>query len=134
MKISFITGLIDGDGSIGAYRYKNKKDIVPIITFCGTEAVVKWVCNILNKSFPLGTKYRNMEYRQITLNNTFFLNFSGRRVIMFCKYIINNDIPYMLCKWEKMIKILSAKGLDYYLKDKRKLSERGKDGRFCKIN
>jgi len=40
----------------------------------------------------------------------------------------------MLCKWEKMIKILSAKGLDYYLKDKRKLSERGKDGRFCKIN
>jgi len=132
MIISFITGLIDGDGSIGVYRYKNKKDIVPIITFCGTEKMVQWVSNVLNER--LFSKSKNINYRQITSNNTYFLSFSGKKVIKYYKYIMSNDIPFMFCKWEKLINKISEKGLDYYLEDKRKFIDRNKNGRFCKIS
>jgi len=131
MVISFITGLIDGDGSIGVYKYKNKKDIVPIITFCGTKKMVQWVSNFLNKYFFL--KSKNINYRQITSDNTYFLSFSGRKVIKYYNYITFNNIPFMFCKWEKFITKTSEKGLDYYLEDKRKLMDRNKNGRFCKI-
>ena len=132
MIISFITGLIDGDGSIGIYKYKNKKDVVPIITFCGTKEIVQWVNNFLNKF--LFSKNNNINYRQITSNNTYFLNFSGRKVIKYYNYIILHNIPFMFCKWEKFITKISEKGLNYYLEDKRKLMKRDKNGRFYKTN
>ena len=132
MIISFINGLIDGDGSVGAYNYKNKKDIVPIITFCGTKSIVEWVANNLNKYFII--KNRTIRYRQIISNNTYFLSFSGCRVIKFYQYLVKNDIPFMRCKWSRMVDKLFVKGLDYYLKNKRKTNKRDNNGRFCKIS
>ena len=132
MAISYIIGLIDGDGSVGAYKYKGKKDDVYIITFCGTENIVSWVCNILNKYFPIGK--RKIKYRHITENNTYFLNFSGKRVVKLCKYILENDIPFMSSKWSKVMDDISKKGIDYCLKDKRHYRERNENGRFCKIS
>ncbi len=134
MIISFITGLIDGDGSVGAYNYKNKKDIVPIITFCGTKDIVQWVRNILDKYFLSLTSRSNPRLRQITPSNTYFLSFSGRRVIEFYQYLIKNNIPFLFCKWEKMIIQISVRGMDYYLQDKRALARRDKNGRFCKTS
>jgi hypothetical protein len=129
--ISFIIGLIDGDGSVGTYKYKNKKDIVPIITFCGTKNIVEWVCCSLNSYFNI--KNLKLSYRQIT-ESTYFLSFSGRRVIKFYQYIIENKMPFMFCKWEKMINRISIKGLDYYLKDKREFNRRDKNGKFYKFS
>ena len=134
MIISFITGLIDGDGSVGVYGRKNKKDVTPTITFCGTKDIAEWVKNILNKFFPSETKNRGSGLYHATSNNTYVLSFSGSRVIKYYKYLIDHNIPFMFCKWEKMINKISIKGLEYYLRNKRYINNRDKNGRFCKIS
>ena len=127
----FNTGLIDGDGSVGAYTYKNKHDIVPIITLCGTKEIIKWSCDIINEN--IFSKKQKINYRQITSNNTYFLSFSGTKALKYYQYIEKNNLLFMRCKWKKMLNKISIKGIDYYLKDKRN-NKRDKNGKFCKSN
>ena len=46
--VHFIRGYFDGDGSIGIYTDKRRDYQYPIVTFIGTEELLKWILTKLN--------------------------------------------------------------------------------------
>jgi DNA-binding Lrp family transcriptional regulator len=128
-KLSFIVGLIDGDGTIGFYNKKKDKK-TSLISLCGTYDMTKWVFDIWKKECLSTNKRKNSGPRQITNNNTWVVSISGISVIKFYELIENLNIPKMETKWNVFPEEFKLMGKDFYLKDFSKDRKKYRNGKF----
>lgn len=127
--LSFIVGLIDGDGTIGFYGKKDNRKMA-LISLCGTRQITEWVFQIwLQYCYSAGNRQSGGP-RQITENNTWETRISGFKAIKFYNLVKHLDIPKMESKWGIFEKELNEKGELFYLKDFSKKRPKGKNGRF----
>jgi hypothetical protein len=132
LTVSFITGLIDGDGSVGLYRFKGKDKKIPIITVCGTLEIIQWVNNFVNKEFPsIRRLKRQNKCRRLTESNTYLISFSGARVVKLFLEMKKYNIPCSH-KWDVIKNQIEKFGESYYLEDHCCLKGRNRNGRFVK--
>ena len=88
-RLSFIIGLIDGDGTI---RRRSDSDS-PIIAYCGTYSMVKWFCD------NLGIKNK-ITYSKISVNNH-SVRINGRNAYPILKKLYEVKTPHKLSrKWD----------------------------------
>jgi len=130
-QLSFITGLIDGDGTVNFYKGKTNRKVA-IISLCGTYDITEWIFNFW-KSYCSSTGKRiSSGPRKLTNNNTWEVRISGFRSIKFYQLIKDISIPKMESKWDIFYNEMEGEGESYYLKDFSKDQKRGRDGRFYK--
>lgn len=127
-KLSFMVGLIDGDGTVGFYKKKGVKKVA-LVFLCGTYSMVNWVKDLWDEyCFSVG-KRKNNGPNKLTENNTWGTGISGFRAIKFYKLIKDLNIPKMESKWDVFENEFKINGEDFYLKDFSK-ERRRKNGKF----
>lgn len=98
--LSFIVGLIDGDGSVGSYFYKKQNKEYFIITLCGTREITNWVLSQINKIIPFEKKRKKIPIGTKKGKNTWLINISGQQALSFIERVNSSTIPYSK-KWIK---------------------------------
>ena len=132
LTMSFIAGLIDGDGSVGLYNFKGKDKKVPIVTVCGTLEIIQWANNFINKEFPSIRRFKKQnKCRKLTQRNTYLISFSGARVVKLFLEMKKYNIPCSH-KWDVIKNQIEKFGESYYLDDHCCLKGRNRNGRFIK--
>jgi hypothetical protein len=131
MRLSFIAGLIDGDGSVGVYKNGKKKKLSPIITWSGTKDILEWVKDNIDALVPRMRKARKTAcVNKIGSTNCFSFRLGGPRTMRFYNKIRNIDIPKMELKWDRLEAVFAKNGIEYYEKDGQNDRARNKLGRF----
>lgn len=87
--LSFIQGIIDGDGTI----YTDKKNRLQF-SIVGTEKILNWISKIFNCLDK--RKNPSKPYKR---KNHYVYKVSGQRAVNILKKIFNNKIPYLSRKW-----------------------------------
>jgi hypothetical protein len=99
--LAFIIGDLDGDGSIGFYRRQFYKDSVysaEKISFSGTEALLCWIKDILDKVAP--PKRNQAMVRKH--HGIFQYQIQGTRARSILKILKSVDCPHLPRKWDKV--------------------------------
>lgn len=91
-KISYIIGLIDGDGTIG--KKTNTNDVR--ISIVGNEEIVKWCKFTLNKILKI-RKSKKIAYS----NNIYSFSLGNKNSIELINYVKKLNIPRMERKWNR---------------------------------
>ena len=91
LNLSYITGLIDGDGTVCLNRHKKKS-----ITLLGNFELLNWSKSQLNKIIDVS----NISI--IPKGNIYSFKFTGKRCDDFKKFIIDNKFIYLERKWNKI--------------------------------
>lgn len=96
LQLSYIIGLIDGDGHIGIANGKLKFEL------CGTKDVLEWASNILY-SLEDNEKYDKLTVYKKKNEKMHYINCSSIRAYCLLKQLIEKSTPYKLTrKWNKI--------------------------------
>lgn len=93
-QLSYAIGLLDGDGTIGSYSYKNGNRF-HVIRWMGTRSMIEWIRDVVDLVVP-GHSNVCRKYN----SNVFTFSLVGKRAIDFVNVVSLLDIPKMKRKWD----------------------------------
>ena len=100
LALSFISGNIDGDGSVVLYeRPEGNLRSRLTISLLGTYEFLSWVKDWINKIFPVFQRTQVKQERKGSKIHTYSI--SGAEAYIFSKMILSLDILRMDRKWDK---------------------------------
>lgn len=96
LQLSYIIGLIDGDGHIGTINNKMVFELV------GTKEIIEWSSNILH-NLEDKTMYSPLTINKKKNGNCYYINCSWNRAFNLLKHLEQIPAPYRLArKWDKI--------------------------------
>jgi len=97
--VSYLVGLIDGDGSV----INHKATGGVIIRFLGTESLLEWVRRWINLLVPSkGTTSAKVKRHKPECETLYRYEIAGRRSSEFFELVNPLGVPYMKIKWDKL--------------------------------
>jgi len=101
--LAFIAGLIDGDGCISFdhYTYGGPDSPIteyPTIDLCGTEPVMVWVKDFMDKNIPASVQAGVGRYK----SGLSRWKASGNRALRIKEQLKDLDLPLMSRKWDRI--------------------------------
>jgi hypothetical protein len=114
--LAFMSGYIDGDGSI-MFRHLKKKDPKSgkiyhsetwTIAFCGTKEECIWFKAHSDTFYPQRVMMRGIEKKEKKNGPTYQYRISGKRALLLLQDMLNLELPRLHRKWQPVIDYLKS--------------------------